>query len=139
MDSGLFELELQAHVRRALAVAAESPDVRHQEPSLVRIVRLVEDNPDRRSDAEKVLAGLVPMLCETPPPSGLIELLSYCVHSLGLADVIVSAREHRRVALEELERGESRRPWEHVRRCEQVIEAADPNWEDREMFESLSS
>ena len=138
MESDSFRQVLESHVRHALNAAESSPDVRSMEPSLVSIVRLVRANPDRHSEADHTLAGLVAQLCETPPPSGLTDLLGYCVHSLDLPEVLASARRLRRGALDELERGESRRPWEHARRWEQVIEAADRNWEARDMFESLS-
>lgn len=139
MDSAAFDHALGAYLRASLQAAEESFDVRAQEPSLIEMVRLVSSNPSRLHDADHLLARLVPSLCETPPPSGLVELLGYCVHTLKLPQVLASAQECRRAALEELSRGGSLRPWEHARRCEQVIEAASPDWEDREMFVSLST
>ena len=138
MDSAAFEEALRAMVRASLQAAETSPDVRAQEPSLVELVRLVSSSPGRVAQADSLLAELVPSLRETPPPNGLVELLSYCVHTLELPEVLAAAHDCRREALAELSRGKSRRPWEHARHCERVIEAASPDWEDREMFESLA-
>lgn len=137
MDSDSFRRLLESQVRHALDAAESSFDVRDMEPSLSAIVRLVRSSPEHRLEADHTLAGLVPQLCETPPPAGLTDLLGYCAHSLRLPEVLASARRFLERALDELERGESLRPWEHARRCERVIEAADRNWEARDMFPSL--
>lgn len=84
------------------------------------------------------LVALVPQLCETPPPAGLVELLSYSVHALGLPKVVSAATQAREVALAALEAGPSRRPWEHARRCEVVIAAAEADWEEQDMYVSFS-
>jgi hypothetical protein len=138
MDSAAFEEALRAMVRASLKAAETSLDVRMQEPSLVELVRLVSSSPGRVAQADRLLAELVPSLRETPPPYGLVELLSYCVHTLELPEVLASAHDGQREALAELSRGKSRRPLERARHCEHVIEAASPDWEDREMFESLA-
>ncbi|MBM0124543.1 hypothetical protein [Pimelobacter simplex] len=138
MSSTSFGEALASHARQALAIAESSFDVRDLEPSFVAIVRLVQSHPEHRAEADQFLAGLVPKLCETPPPSGLSDLLEYCAHTLDLPALLAAARQQRSVSLDQLHRGESRRPWEHARRCEQVIEAADPNWEARDMYASLS-
>lgn len=118
-------------------VADRSIDVRDEERELIKLVDLIRREASHADDAELALAALVPQLCETPPPAGLVELLSYSVHALGLPKVVDAATEARAAALAALEAGPSLRPWEHARRCEVVIAAAESDWDEQDMYVSF--
>ena len=138
MDPDAFQRDLGRCVSAALAAADRSPDVRDEERELVQLVDLIRGEPSHADQAEMTLVALVPQLCEPPPPAGLVELLSYCVPALGLPKVVSAATEARHTALAALESGPSRRPWDHARRCEVVIAAAEADWDEQEMYVSFS-
>jgi hypothetical protein len=138
MDESSFVSELKTSIQRAVAAAEESPDVRKMEPALVDIAQHVTDHSDFTSVADKVLAELVPRLGETPGPVGILDLLEYCVHVLDLPRVLEEAESLRMTSRIAYEAGPSGRPWEHARRCEDVLEAAQPDWDGRDMYRSLS-
>ncbi|MCR1781906.1 hypothetical protein KVF89_05105 [Nocardioides carbamazepini] len=137
MDPGAFQREFGRYVRAALEVADRSIDVRDEERELIKLVDLIRREPSHVDQAELALAAMVPQLCESPPPAGLVELLSYSVHALGLPKVVAAARDAREAALTALEAGPSLRPWEHARRCEVVIAAADSDWDEQDMYVSF--
>lgn len=139
VDRDAFQRELDRCVSAALAVADRSPDVRDEEREMTRLVDLIRREPSHADQAEAALVALVPQLCETPPPAGLVELLSYCVHALGLPKVVNAAKEARDAVLAALETGPSLRPWEHARRCEVVMAAAEVDWDEQDMYESFSA
>lgn len=138
MEPGAFGEELRLRIRRALKAAEVSFDVRDQDPLLASLVQMMLSNPSRLGEADQMLADLVPRLGRDPDPAGLVELLSYCVHTLDLPLVLAQLKAARTEAQAKLAGGESLRPWDHVRRCEHVLMAADSEWEDREMFPSLA-
>ena len=139
MNEADLRVQLGKLVDVSLSVAESDHDLRTQEPSLVDIIRLVREHPGSLTVAEEVLAGLVPRLAEDDPACwlGLPELLAYSVYALGMPRVVAEAERFRVAALAKAASGLSGRPWEHARRCERVIEAASPDWEERDMFDSL--
>lgn len=139
MDPDAFKRDFERCVSSALTIADRSPDVRDEERELITLVDLIRSEPSHADQAEAALVALVPQLCETPPPAGLVELLSFSVHALGLAKVVNAAKEARESALAALETGPSLRPWEHARRCEVVIAAAQADWDEQDMYESFSA
>ena len=139
MEREAFSQEFYALVQRSVIAASASPDVRAQEPALLGLVTLVRSNPANHDQTEQLLVDLVLRLTNIPPPLGLAELLEYCVHVLDVPGVVAAAAQLRAQADAALEGDKSRRPWEVARRSEHVIEAADPDWDGREMFESLAT
>lgn len=139
MDLDAFQRELDRYVGAALGVADRSIDVHDEERELIKLVDLIRREPTHADHAELALAALVPQLCETPPVAGLVELLSYCVHALGLPRVVNAATEAREAAVAALESGQSLRPWEHARLCEVVIAAAEADWDEQDLYESFSA
>jgi hypothetical protein len=81
---------------------------------------------------------MVPQLCTTPSPAGLVDLLAYCVQALGLPKVVSAAIEARDAAFAAVESGPSRRPWEHARRCEVVVAAGEDDWDGSDMYLSFT-
>lgn len=138
MDRDDFQREFERCVSAALAIADRSPNVGDEERELIHLVELIRREPSHADQAELELAELVPQLCTTPSPAGLVELLSFCVHALGLPKVVSAATEARDAARAALELGPSRRPWEHARRCEVVIGAAEADWDERDMYVSFN-
>ncbi len=138
VDRKDFQREFERYVSAALTVAGRSPGVRDEERELIHLVELIRREPSHANQAELALVALVPQLCMTPPPTGLVDLLAYCVHALGLPKVVNAATEARDAARTALASGPSRRPWEHARRCEVVIAAADADWDERDMYASFS-
>lgn len=137
MERDDFQREFERCVSAALAIADRSPDVRDEERELIKLVELIRREPDHADEAEMALVARVPQLCTTPSPAGRVDLLGYCVHALGLPKVVSAAIEARDAARAALESGPSRRPWEHARRCEVVIAAAKPDWDQRDMYGSF--
>ncbi|WGX97258.1 hypothetical protein [Nocardioides sp. L-11A] len=138
MDRDDFQREFERCVSAALAIADSSPDVRDEERELIKLVELIRREPDHADQAEMALVAMVPRLCTTPPPAGLVDLLGYCVHALGLPKVVSAAIAARDAARAALEVGASRRPWEHARRCEVVFAAAEADWDERDMYASFA-
>ncbi|MBM7517120.1 hypothetical protein [Nocardioides nitrophenolicus] len=138
MDPDAFQHEFDRYVTAALDVADRSLDVRDEERELIKLVDLIRREPSHVDQADLALAAMVPQLCETPPPAGLVELLSYIVHALGLPKIVAAARDAREAALSSLGPGPSLRPREYARRCEVVVAAAEPDWEERDMYVSFS-
>lgn len=139
MDVDQFRDTLNLRIRAALDSAAASRDVRDEEPWLVRIVDLIRANPNRRPEAVEILEGLVQLLGDVHCPAGLVEMLGYCVHTLNLPDVVAAAEARRQAALTAWNEGIPGGFWDQARRCERVIAAANPNWEERELFPGLAN
>lgn len=139
VDRDDFQREFERCVSAALAIADSSPNVRDEERELIKLVDLIRRAPSHADQAELALVALVQQLCTTPPPAGLVDLLAYCVHALGLPKVVHAATEARDAARAALEVGPCRRRWEHARRCEVVIAAAEADWDERDMYVSFTS
>lgn len=139
MDDASFASGLNAGICEALEIADRSSDVRDEEVALVKIVAFIEAHPEHRQAAEETMVDLLTLLEHAPAPLGLVELLAYCVHVVGFPQVIEVARVRQAAALAEFKRGATGRHWEHARAMERVIDADNPEWDDADMFTTLSS
>lgn len=134
MDRQQFAERLTAHVENALVAAEASPDVRDEEPFLIELVDLIRSQPSHRSIGIESLCALVPQIATA---NGIVELLEYCAHTLRPPELLAAVQAHAEAARHELESGASLMPWQTARMCEQILDAAQDDWEDREMFASL--
>jgi hypothetical protein len=130
-----FLSAFRAIVSEALVTAEASPDVRDEEPYLVRLVALAREHPEYRDLVEDELVALAARLSETPEPLGSVELLAYAVHTLQLARLVTSVEE---MLADAEAAGTGGRPWEWARRYERVLQAQSPSWAERDMFSSLA-
>ena len=123
-------------IEQALTVAESSPDVRDEEPFLIRLVALAQAHHKYQVVLEDNLIDLAARVGTTPHPMGSVELLSYALHVLQLPRLVAAIEEMRQMALAA---GNVGRPWECARRYEQVLDAQQQEWTERELFPSLGT